>query len=399
MKRITGGILAAVMILVLLTGCWSRRELNELGIVSGIAIDKSNDQYQLTVQVVIPDQVNGRTGKQNTPVAVYKTVAPTLFEAFRKLTETSPRKIYTAHIRTLVLSEEVARDGIAKVIDILVRNPETRPDYYVLIARDASAENILKVLTPLEKIPAEALFYSLDTSNKVWAPVAAVTVDTLIDQLMTTGMSPVLPGISLLENDSRDTKSEDMRLIDHPVKLGYSGMAVFRNDKLIGWMTKDEGKGYNYIRNTVSSTAGHLKCPDGKYISLEIIRSHTEMKSRLEAGKPVIEISAKVESNIGELECSLNINDPMVLEQLQVAGEQDLEDLMRQSVEAVQRRYKVDVFGFGQVIYNAYPKLWKKLESQWDDEFPHLKVVYKVDAHIRNTGMIANSIERRMKEK
>jgi spore germination protein KC len=399
MKRIQGGILAGLVIVLLLTGCWSRQELNELGIVSGIAVDKSDGQYQLSVQVVIPDQVNVRSGKNETPVTMYKAVAPTLFEAFRKLTETSPRKIYTAHIRTLVLSEEVARGGIARVIDILVRNPETRPDYFVLIARQSSAENILKVLTPLDKIPGEALFNSLDTSSKVWAPVAAVTVDTLIDQLMTQGMSPLLPGISLLENDSSESQNEDMRKIDHPIKLNYSGMAVFQNDKLIGWLSKDEGKGYNYIMNQVNSTVGHMRCPDGKLISLEVINSHTEMKSRMKSGKPIVEISVNLEANIGEVECNIDIDDPRVIQSLQREGEENLEELMKQSVDVAMHKYKVDVFGFGRAINNSYPKLWKKMEKDWTEEFPNLEVVYKTDVHIRNTGMIGNSIEYRMKEK
>ncbi|GAA3400571.1 Ger(x)C family spore germination protein [Paenibacillus hodogayensis] len=388
-----------MLIVLLLTGCWSRRELNELGIVSGIAIDKADNQYHLSVQVVIPDQVIARTSKQETPVTMFKANAPTLFEAFRKLTETSSRKIYTAHTRVLVISEEVAREGIAKSIDILVRNPETRPDYFVLIAKNDSAESILKVLTSLEKVPGEALFNSLDTSSKVWAPTTTVTVDTLIDQLMTPGMSPVLPGISLLINESPDLQTKDMKKIDHPIKLSYTGMAVFRNDKLAGWMSKDEGKGYNYIRNKVKSTVGHMKCPDGKLISMEVIDSHSEVKSRLQAGKPIIEVHLKLNANIGEIECGINIHDPQEIERLETEGEQVVEELMRNSVEAMQHQYKVDVFGFSQTINNAYPKLWKELKPRWDEEFPKLKVDYKAELHIRNTGMIGNTIERRMKEK
>ncbi|GFZ77638.1 spore germination protein KC [Paenibacillus marchantiophytorum] len=396
MIRIPRGLVVGILLIMVLTSCWDRRELNELGILAGVAIDKVGNQYQLSVQVVVPGEVGTRARKYGAPVTLFQATAPTLFEAFRKLTETSPRKIYTAHIRVLILSEAIAQEGIAKVLDLLVRNPETRVDYYVMVARKTSAENILKILTPLDNIPAEALFHSLDTSSKVWAPITKVTVDILIDQLMTKGMNPVLPGISIVEHGLAENKVED---IDPPVKLRYSGLAAFKNDKLVGWLTTDEGKGYNYIQNQVKSTVGTIHCPDGKLISLEVLRSHTDVKSFMEQEDPYMQVAIKMDVNIGEVTCHINLNEPQTIEWLQKEAEHDLEALMKKSVEVMQKKYKVDIFGFGQATYEASPKLWKSIGDDWDNHFADLKVVYQTSINIRNIGMITNSVEKRMKEK
>jgi spore germination protein KC len=399
MYRIRKGLFVGGLILMLLTGCWDRSELNELGILSGIAFDKVGKEYQVSVQVVVPEEVSSRSSKGGSPVTMYKATAPTLFEAFRKLTETSPRKIYTSHIRVLVLSESIAQDGIAKVLDLLVRNPESRIDYYVMVARKTSAENVLRILTPLDNIPAEALFHSLYTSSKEWAPITEVTMDKLMDQLMTKGMNPVLPGISIIEDGLSDNKTKHMTKVDPPVRLRYSGLAAFKNDKLIGWLSIDEGKGYNYIRNNVQSTATHLKCPDGNLISLEVIHSHTDVKSLMEQENPSIEVQVKMDVNIGEVACNINLTDPETIEKLQKEAEDKLEALMEKAVEVMQKKYKADIFGFGQVIYKSNPKLWKTMEDGWSEQFTNLKVLYKTKIHIRDTGMIHNSIERKMKEK
>ncbi|MCU6795636.1 Ger(x)C family spore germination protein [Paenibacillus sp. WQ 127069] len=396
MSRTIRRLFAGGLFVLLLTGCWDRRELNELGILSGIAIDKVGQQYQVSVQVVVPDEVSSRARKGSAPVTMYKATAPTLFEAFRKLTETSPRKIYTAHIRVLVLSEPIAKDGIAKVLDILVRNPESRIDYFVMVARKTSAEKVLKVLTPLDNIPAEALYHSLDTASKEWAPITKVTVDKLTDQLMSKGINPVLPGITISENGRSDNKAED---IDPPVKLNYSGLAAFNNDKLIGWLSTNEGKGYNYIRNNVQSTVGNIKCPDGKMISLEIIHSHTDVKSFMEDVNPHIEVQLKMDVNIGEVTCDIDLTEPKTVEKLQKEAERELETLMKKSVAVMQKKYKVDIFGFGQVIYNSNPKLWKSMEKDWDERFTDLKVLYKTKVNIRDIGMINHTVESKMKEK
>lgn len=399
MKRIGRVFFVGILILSLLTGCWNRRELNDLGILMGAAIDKVDKQYQVSVQVVIPDERSTRSTKGGTPVTMYKATAPTLFEAFRKLTETSPRKIYTGHIRVLVLSESVARDGIAKVLDLLTRNPESTTDYYVTIANGTSAENVLKILTPLQKVPADAMFDSLETSATEWAPTTAVTVDQLIDQMMTEGMNPVLTGIKIIKNKPVEKETEDMKKIDFPVRFRYSGLAVFKKDKLIGWLNANEGKGYNYITNNVKSTVGVLECPDGKLIALEVIRSHTNVKGRIVRGKPLIEIQLKMQANIGEVACSIDINDKETIKMLQKKAERKLEYLMEQTVEVMQHKYKVDIFGFGQAIYRSDPKAWKKMKADWDEQFAALKVEYKMEVHIRNIGTTSKSIERSIKEK
>jgi spore germination protein KC len=121
-NRIIAAALALLMVMLLTAGCWNRRELDELGIQLGTAIDKVGDNYRVAVQVVIPGEVSAKgTSSGNAPVTMYHAEAPTIFEAFRKLTETSPRKIYSAHIRVLILSEAVARAGVGKAIDMFSR--------------------------------------------------------------------------------------------------------------------------------------------------------------------------------------------------------------------------------------------------------------------------------------
>ncbi|REK76846.1 Ger(x)C family spore germination protein [Paenibacillus paeoniae] len=397
MKRIGQMIVVCVLSLSLMTGCWNRRELDELGILSGVAIDRAGKDYQVAAQVIIPDQVNSRTGGGKAPVTLYKAKGATLFEAFRNLTTTSPRKIYTAHIQTLVLSEEVAHEGVAKVLDLLVRNQETRMNYVVMVAKQVPAEQIMNVLTPLEKVPADSLFNSLETSSNIWSPVSKITVDMLMDQLTTEGIHPVLPGVTTTGNapaSQAATKEE----IDVPVKLVLSELAVFKGDKLAGWLSPSEARGYNYITDKVKSSVGHLKCPDGKLLAIEIIRTKTKLKCMLVNGEPVIEVLVETDSNIGEETCNLDISSPVTIKELEQNAEIRANTLMKKSVDTMQQKYKIDIFGFGNLIYKTHPKLWKTLEKDWDEHFSKLQVIYKTKMHIRNTGMTSNSLTRIMKE-
>jgi spore germination protein KC len=387
-----------LLLLTLLTGCWNRRELNELGIQMGTAIDKIGDQYQVAVQVVVPGEVSARLNSGRSPVTLYKASATTIFEAFRKLTETSPRKIYSAHIRVLVIGESLAKEGIGNTMDLLSRNPEARTDYYVIVSKGSRAEEVLKVMTSLEKIPAHNLFYSLDTSSKTWAPTTTVTMDQVILELVTSGMNLVLPGVEVSGNLLAADSKSNVDKIENAGWLQSTGLAIFQKDKLIGWLNENESKGYNYIRNNVKSTVGHLKCPDGGAIALETLRTDTQMKASIDNGEPSILIGVNIESNIGEVECKIDITKPDTIVWLQQEAENKMKILLQQTVNKVKSKYNVDIFGFGQAIYKKDPKAWKKLKGEWKERFPRLRVNYDIKATIRRIGTTTNSLENNMKE-
>lgn len=384
--------------MVICAGCWNRRELNELGIQVGTAIDKVGDQYQVAVQVVVPGEVTPRLSSGRAPVTLYKATAPTIFEAFRKLTETSPRKIYSAHIRTLVIGEPLAREGIANVLDLLSRNPEARTDYYVVVSRGIPAEDTLKVLTSLEKIPAHNLFYSIDTSSKVWSPTTAITMDEIIDQMVSEGTNLVLPGVRRIGNTKKGEQKSNVEEIEPSSHLRTTGLAMFKKDKLIGWLNEDEGRGYNYIRNNVKSSVGHLDCPDGGKIALETLRSDTTMKGQMVKGEPVIHIKINNQSNIGEVECKIDITDPNTISWIEQQVQERIKQLMQKVIAKVQNNYHVDIFGFGQAIYKSDPKAWKRIKAVWPSYFSKLKVEYEIQVTIRRTGTTNNSFKNYLKE-
>ena len=47
---------------LLLNGCWDSQELNSLSIVSATSIDRSEDEWVISFQVVIPQSIATQTG-------------------------------------------------------------------------------------------------------------------------------------------------------------------------------------------------------------------------------------------------------------------------------------------------------------------------------------------------
>ena len=75
-------LLAIIFQLASMAGCWNYREINDLSIVAGVAIDiAENDQYELTVELVKTKS----SGKQTEIISeVVSKKGKTIFDAIRK---------------------------------------------------------------------------------------------------------------------------------------------------------------------------------------------------------------------------------------------------------------------------------------------------------------------------
>ncbi len=296
---------------------------------------------------------------------MYTTEADTVFEAIRKITTLSPRKMYFSHLRICVIGESIATEGMAKALDLLSRDHQFRTDFYIVVSKGTSAEDTLKIMTPLDPIPANDLFSALETSEKNWSPSMTVTLDELIAALTSEGMQPVLTGLRIVGNTEMGESNSNVQQIDPPVRLQYSGLAVFKKDKLIGWLDETESRGYNFILGKVQSSVGFVACPEGGKVVTEIIRTQTAIKGNVHRGEPRINIKMHVEANVGEVECQgLDLTKVSTIYELEKKEEEKVEGIMKSAVRKAQKSYKADIFGFGEAIHRADPKTWSALKKK-----------------------------------
>jgi spore germination protein KC len=390
--------LTLLITLIPLTGCWDRNELNELGIVVGLGIDKVGKQYESTIQLVNTGEVATQKGGSGRAAAsVYHERGDTLFEIHRRMSTQSPRKLYFSHLQILVIGEKVAKEGIEKVLDLLSRNYQVRTDFYVVVAKRVKASDVLDILTPVEKIPAQNLFSKLETSDKQWAATGVVKLDELINDLTAKGKDAVLTGIEVTGNKKAGMDRKNVESIDSLAKLKYYGMAAFKWDKMVGWLNENESKGVNYLLPShVKSTLINIPCTKGSKIGIELIRSNIKMKGSFENGKPVIDVNIRAEGNVGEVQCKIDITKPKTIQLLEKKTEKSITHEIDEAVKK-SKKLQADILGFGEALHRANPKAWKKIEKTWrEKELQETEVRTHVDLKIRRVGTVTNSFIKEM---
>jgi len=383
-----------LVLITILTGCWSLHELKDLGIVMGMGMDKIDNEYVISVQIVNSGNVSSKKGETaaGAPVTLYSAKGKTVAEAARRLTGVTPRKAYFSHVRILLLSEELAKGGIAEILDFLSRNHEFRTDFYIAVAKGAPAHRILSLLSHLEKIPADKIFKTMEVAEKEWSPVVGVQLDELLNSLLSQGRNPVLTGIQITGNEDKGGTKEDIEGVVPLAMLRIGGAAVFKGDKLVGWLNETESRGYAGLTDKVRRTVIESACPEGGKLAVNVIRSNTKIKGRVHNGEPRVEVRIRSEADVSDVECKIDLAKNETITYLQ----KEVEDAIKENNEASIKKAKKlqsDIFGFGEAIHRADPTYWKKVKNRWNNQFPELQVDIKVDVQIRRLGTIGNSIQ------
>jgi len=383
----------------ILTGCWDKRELNQLGIILAIGIDKVEDEYRVTAQMVVPSEISTKTSTGRSPVILYQEFGETVYEALQKITKESPREIYTGHLQMLVIGEDLAKEGIAESLELLSRNWELRSDFFVAIAKDRTAKELLNVRTTIENIPANEMFNTLKTPEATWTAPSGFTLDELIASLTSEGKEAVLTGILVKGEKEMGSNKQNVESITPPAQIEYDNLAVFKKDKLVGWLTERESKGYNSIVNKVQNSVTPISCPKGGKATLELIQADSKLKGKINKGKPEVDVNIKVKGNVGEVECQINLNEQETIVELEKNAEKQMEKTINLIIETAQKQYKSDIFGFGEAIHRSNPKKWKKIKGHWNEEFAKMTANVKVDVKLVHTGTEGNSFLEKLEVK
>ncbi|BFT72218.1 Ger(x)C family spore germination protein [Paenibacillus sp. P36] len=382
-----------ILCLLMLTGCWSRRELNELLIVLGVGIDWEDGEYLISFQVVNPSEISAqKKGGDRPPSTLFQGRGKTMFEAARSLTAEAPRKVYMGHLQLYVISEKLARKGIKEFIDNSFRDNELRMDFNIVVARGTKAENILKLYTPLEKLSSHSMKQSLETSQKNWAPTAAITLDETLNKLSNPGYELALTGIQIIGDPQIGESKHNVESFLPPSRFRYSGIAAFKEDKLIGWLDQQESKGYTDITDNLDSTSIEVACGEHKYMGIEVTSSDTKLKTKIQNGLPEVNVQVRVEANIVDRPCiDVDLMDPATMKHL----EEETKKIVQSNMEATvahAKQIKSDIIGFGNQVGKEHPAYWEQVKDEWNDEtFPKTKVHYDIQVFIRKTGTTGNT--------
>lgn len=373
---------------LLLCGCGNYAELNKLSIVTAVGIDKIKGNYEVSFLIANAPKVDTSSKEGEAQTIVYKGKGKTIAEASQKIDQISPKQLYFGHINVVVISEKIAKDGFFKIADFLIRNPETRKKFYLLQAKDVKAGDVLKIVSPLESFPSQSIATLIESNQDSKSVTTSITYSNFIGDILKEGYDAILPSITIKGSVKKGSNESNLESTEPSSYLSLGPLSIYRKDKLVGFLTNKESQSVNIINNRVKELNYMVKYNDTK-ISIDARKLISSIKYN--DGKFIINVSGK--GNIYSIDGDVDISDYKVIRNIEKAWNKQSKKNLYKVIDKA-KKYKSDIFGFGNLIYKEDASRWYKVKSKWNSNyFPKAKVKINTNFKIASTGSLAQTIE------
>jgi len=367
-----------LLFIFILSGCYNYKELNKIAVVSSIAIDKNDNNYLVSAQVM---NIKREEETSSSKVIVYEEEGKTIAEALRKMTKKSNKKLYGGHLGKLVISEEVAKDSIIDIIDLFQRLPEIQDEFTITVAKGIDANKVIKIMTSPESIPADYVKNIIETADIESALTYSSKLDEFVSFYLKDYIDPVISVIEVKNYTKKGTTLENNETTNPKTRIILNNIATTKNGKLEKYLNTDETIGYNFVRNSIKGMIISVKCDDkDDYASISILDSKTNNKVIKKDNKYIIKIYNKSNATINEYNCINDLENEKTIKDLQDKTNKKIKKYINKVLNT-QINSKSEFLGLKRIIYLDYPK--------YNNEQYNIKI--NVNTNISRKGDLRNS--------
>ncbi|MFN2747447.1 Ger(x)C family spore germination protein [Bacillus sp. z60-18] len=398
MKKITDMLRClSVFSLLVLTGCWSSHEIEELGLTFAMGIDKGSETalekkfdkmggdypkkdritmiYQYVNEQAAGSKASGGGGSpQKSYFNIYET-GDSLQQISAEVALRQDRPIFSPHLKVIVVAGELLRTySLEELLDQPLRDNEIRPSSLVLVTRGKAKDTLN--LKETGEMPAFRLRKIVENEYKTKKVLPPVTLAKLTGK-MRSGSS------FLIQN-----------VVGADGEVKYAGAAAIngKNNKLIGYLDEEDLEGVMWI--TGQGKGGAVKSYDTKAKKLNAFAVETinsNIKPVVKGGRLSFQVNVESEGHLAEnWNTAEKAFDNKFLERVEKNTAQTVKKQMEQITKKMQRQYKADLAGFGNQLRIKHPRLWKKLKKNWDQTFTDIPIKYHVQITIKDYGTVGD---------
>lgn len=383
-------VLPALIISMLLTGCWDNVEIDRKAFVATIAVDigkdikeretlkelKPTDAFAdksmdiLSVTYGFPDIRNMEQEKGTAEELAITVDGYSMTDTYFKAIAQSSRNLQFSHSKVLFLSDELFRyPEVAKeVMDYIEREPSLNRTTVMAIV-EGKAEDYVK-FKPLMEENIENYITGLMGNNSRNGSVYPVTLNKYIDMSTQSDVN-MLPLFKLEEGNK---------------KLVLSGITLIKDFQIVGYLNDKEITDVQLLRGDIGSCK-KVVYKEGHPIDYYIRDVSTKVDVELVDDKLVLNYKIFTEGTIKGYYTDANLLNTDVIREIEQYFADSMEKELVAIADITRNKLQVDLLNVKEKLRKYHPKIWSKLQNRWPEVYQNAEIKVTVDNHIRTVGL------------
>lgn len=421
------------IIIVSLSGCYDSRNIEDLAYVTALGLDYSQtDMLLLTLQISIPSSYSDSGSSQSNKTDTITVECSSISSGLSLINGFVSKEINLSHCKVIVVSENLAQQGISEYIDTLKNNIEIRSDCNIIISK-CEAKNFIENASPSSET-LTSRYYEVALSSTEYTGYTTSTElidffgnmknDFIQASAILGGLNNIEPNSDNYKNsnnsgnesnqnfensskdDSRNNSNNNSDINSNikplssdgnyvagetPIKNSNSietfGTAVFYGDKLVGELTGIETLCHLIVTSTLNRCTISVQNPFDQNSAIDLyINQKQKPKINLDFinGTPYISIEVFLEGYGLTLNKYVDYSSPVTLEQINKSAEQYLKSELENYLYKTSKEFKSDIAGFGKYALSKYLTIDKWHKSNWLENYKNSFFDVKVNVNIKS---------------
>jgi len=306
-------IIILIMSLFLLNGCYDYNELNDIAIISGVGIDYKNDNYSVTFEIISTKKSGDSSGSSSSYTV--SSEAKSITEAFLKIGNSLDKVAYYDHIEMVIISEEIAKNKMVEVSEFLIRSPKLRNEFYLAIAKDATAKSLLNTTSKEKPLASSFMIDLLEHSNDADSVGYYVPFTETLSDILTDGEDAILSVFTVKDD-----------------KIVLDGMGIFKDYKLKTILDNKYAPTVNLLNSfNIQNILYEKKCSENKKIVISIFEGNVKFKPK----NNTIVVKADLDARIHEDNCNGSLRKVDTYKELEKEFSKVIENEMNKVINII----------------------------------------------------------------
>ena len=358
-KRILIILLALFILLFALSSPYSTHNIDQLAYVIALGLDVGqSNKLKLTIQLSKPESGSGGSSGSSYTNIIDTVECSSIDSGISLFNSHISRRLNLSHCKVIVISADLAAQGVSDYIYTLLNNVEMSPHASILVSKTPANEFLNNSKPELEDLASRYYEVSL-ASNKYTGYTANISLIKFFSDCSDSFTNPVatLSSIGDMPIESNDN-AENI------------GLAVFRYDKLVGELSAQESIWHMIVSNHLKSCIISIPDPLGDTESIDMnLRLASSPKKSIEFinGTPYISCKIKLKAQIlsttkQSTSTENNYYNNENIKLIETACNEYLQKNIIDYLYKTSKTYNSDIDGFGKYAVKSFSTI-----KDWDE--------------------------------
>lgn len=396
-------ILISISPLFLLSGC-SVKTIDKLAYVISIGFDKGeNDKLEIFFEISTPTgsgsgstSSDSGSSEKSSSSTIISVECSSIDSGVNLLNSYLSKEVDLSHCNIIVFSSELAKEGIHDYIYTLINNVEVRPSCDILVSTCSIEDFFINSSYSLENYSSN--YETLNENLTGYTEI--VSISDFFSKTTDSFGEPcaILCGLSSNDistlNKESSTNSSENKKEENSSTLKTLGLAIFKQDKLVGYLSPLETFVHLIITNELKNCTVSVPSPfeDKESIDIYLTRkNNTKIKVDIVDGKPQINVNCFLTAKISSVSNNHKYLDEKNIRLLEKATNDYIKQLCLNYFEITSRKYKSDIGGLGKYAVSKF-LTWDDWNNfDWQSVYKNASFNVNVDTTITSSYLLLDT--------